>query len=387
MLPDPGRARPTCPIEPPASVAPSPAMHAQHRPRRLALVCAPLALGGVLGLLAPAGPRGDALSFHVAQGTTLARSFASRQEASQDEVEMLLNGQPMPSGITNGMTLVQEQRLELSDEFVEPGPGRADAAPRVLRRSFLGIEASGEQSTENPMDAGRQEDRRHSKSELEGKTVVFEWDETQRTHSKRFDPEGPAIQLLEGLVEDTDFRALLPPEGAAEPGDTWDLDAAVISSLLMPAGNLCLVAEEGPDRKEGDPGALSAGDPSRAFAGLEGEVEATYKGARDVEGTRCGIIALEFKVHSKRDLKEELARFSHGDLEIERVEAFLSLEGEGELAWDLAQGHGRSLNLSGKLKNQMDVSMKLVQSDRTLPIRRKMMMSGTYELQANVERR
>ena len=47
----------------------------------------------------------------------LERSFESRKQISQDEVELLLIGQPFPSG-QDGMTLIQSRELRLTDEFV-----------------------------------------------------------------------------------------------------------------------------------------------------------------------------------------------------------------------------------------------------------------------------
>lgn len=344
----------------------------------LALTLAPTL---ALTLGAAPGPRGDALRFHVAEGTTLARSFTSRQEVSQDEIEMLLNGQPMPAGSFHGMTLIQESRLEVVDRF----ESLAGDAPRVVRRTFQKVESTGEQSTENPTDVGRQEDRRHGKSELEGKTVVFTWDAEQEAFAKHFDPEGPEEKLLEGLVEDLDLRELLPSEASVDEGDTWKLEAATLGRILVPGGDLAIVPVDGPP--EGEGGGPEDFTPSDAFGELEGSLVATYKGTREVDGARLGVIGLEFSVRSDRDLSERFERFNHGELEIDRVRAHLELEGEAELLWDLAGGHARSFTLSGKLKNQMDIAMTVHQADRDLALSRKMLMSGTCELGASFERR
>ena len=234
----------------------------------------------------------------------------------------------------------------------------------------------------------RQDDRRHAKSELEGKTVVFTWDDARGEFDLRFDPEGPETRLLAGLTEDVDFRALLPEAASVESGDAWDVEARALAGVLLPGGNLALQATEGPT--SGNAGAadpLGLDDPAQVLARLEGDVQATYKGSRDVEGTKCGVIALEFEVHANRELEGPFPEFSHGELEIENVKSFLSFEGDGELLWDLAAGHARTLTLSAKVKNQMDVTMKIVQGDRSMAIRKKMQMSGTYELQAGCERR
>ena len=113
------------------------------------VLCLPLA---AVGILAAFQHSADNLSFHVKSGTALLRSFESRQEVSQDDVEMLLNGQPIPTG-EHGMTLIQTQALEIVDEF-----GSVEGAqPKSLKRRFQKIDSSGEQTTKNPMDAGQQD--------------------------------------------------------------------------------------------------------------------------------------------------------------------------------------------------------------------------------------
>ncbi|HUR27045.1 MAG TPA: hypothetical protein VM509_02570, partial [Planctomycetota bacterium] len=137
-------------------------------------------------------PASEELSFHVASGTELTRTFESHQEISLDDAEILLNGQPFPSGDKGGMTALQGMKLEVTDVFTRVEEGK----PRLLRRAFDKIESTGEQTTQNPMGAGERTDTRHAKSELSGKTVVFEWDEAKEKFAKRFEPEGPDESLV-----------------------------------------------------------------------------------------------------------------------------------------------------------------------------------------------
>ncbi len=347
------------------------------------------ALACAVSLAAFHGSAGDKLSFHVPSGSVLARSFESRQEVSQDDVEMLLNGQPIPAGTNNGMTLIQSQSLEIVDEFTAV----EGSQPKSLKRSFQKIASSGEQSTKNPMDAGEQEDTQKARSELEGKTVVFEWDAAKSEFKKSFAPEGPEEKLLSGLVEDVDFRGFLPASGQASAEDSWQVDVAAMSSLFLPGGNLSLKPVEGPDGvKDGGNMNMFESNPADAFSGLEGEVKATYKGSRDVDGVPCGVIALDFKVHSTKDLTDKLPKPGGnsgpmGDVHVDHVKAFLALEGEGELIWDLGLGCARSLSMSAKIKNQMEVAMKIAQGDKSMDILRKMQMSGSYDLKVAVAKR
>ncbi|HTF90172.1 MAG TPA: hypothetical protein VK843_17285 [Planctomycetota bacterium] len=338
-------------------------------------------------LLGAARQPADDLSFHVKSGTSLTRSFESRQEISLDDAEILLNGQPFPSGKRGGMTAIQGKALEIGDEFVEVENG----APRKLRRTFDKIESTGEQTTENPMDSGDQTDTWHAKSELAGKTVVFDWEEAKSQFKKSFDPEGPDSKLADGLVEDLDFRSLLPAKGKASEDESWKIDVSAIQALFLPGGDLVLRPVEAPEGEDEDdePVGLLSESPTEAFKGLTGEVEATYKGTREVDGVSCGVIALEFKVSATRELpgRQPKAKGKDSELQVERLKAFLSLEGEGELIWDLSGGYARSFNASAKIKNQLEIPMKVANGDKTMDITRKMQMSGSYELKVAVAKR
>ena len=333
-----------------------------------------------------ARPAPDNLSFHVKSGTSLARGFESRQEISQDEAEILMNGQPFPSGNGGGMTAIQSQVLDINDEFVAV----EGAAPQKLRRTFSKIESSGEQTTKDPMDSGEKTDTRRGKSELEGKTVVFDWDASKAEFLKSFDPEGPEAALLAGLTEDLDFRAFLPAKGLASEDDSWGVELAAIKSVFMPGGNLSLKPVDPPQGEDEDsPGmGMLNEDPALAFNGLSGGARATYKGSREIDGVSCGVIALEFKVSTTKDLSDKLPKPGNGpgggEIHIEHVNAFLSLEGEAELIWDLSGGFARSFNMSAKIKNQMEIAMKLAQGGKTMDITRKMQMSGSYALKVAV---
>ncbi len=347
-------------------------------------LCLPFAAAAIFGASRPSA---DNLSFHVKSGASLARSFESRQEVSQDDAEILLNGQPFPSGKSGGMTAIQGKALEVSDEFVSVEAG----APRKLRRTFTKIESSGEQTTEHPMGSGAQNDTRRAKSELEGKTIVFDWDAAKDQFKKSFDPEGPEEKMLDGLVEDLDFRELLPAKGQASTDDTWSIGIAVIKTLFVPGGDLALKPVEAPEGEDDTTAGKSmlSESSTKAFSGLTGDVKATYKGSREVDGVSCGVIAVEFKVSATRDLMEMQPDTSGpgSELRVEHVNAFLSLEGEGELVWDLSAGHARSFNMSAKIKNQLEIPMKVANGDKFMDITRKLQMSGSYNLKVGVTKR
>jgi len=341
-----------------------------------------LAATSLCALRAP----GDKLSFHPTAGSTLTRSYESRQEISLDEVEMTMNGQPFPTGAGEEMTMVQTQSLEIGDEFAKIEGGKS----LQLVRSFTKISSEGEFTMNNPMMGGEQNNTVTAKTELEGKTVVFDWDEAASEFKKSFKPEGPDEKLLEGLVEDIDFKAFLPEKAEVAEEDSWSVDVAAMKTVLLPGGNLSLKPE-----KDGEPGGemnMFGDNPADAFGDLEGEVKATYKGARDVEGTSCGVIALEFKVKSAQDMSDKVAEAMEKqntqgvEIRVDHMDVVLSLEGEGELLWDLKAGHVHSFSMSAKVKNQIDMAMQIGMGEKNMEMERKMDMSGSYELKLGVTR-
>ena len=341
-----------------------------------------IAAASLCALRAP----GDKLSFHPGSGTSLTRTYESRQEISLDEVEMTMNGQPFPTGTNEEMTMVQMQSLEIGDELAKV----EDGTTQQLKRSFTKIHSSGEFTMNNPMMGGEQNHSVAAKSELEGKTVVFDWSAAKEGYKKSFSPEGPDVKLLEGLVEDVDFKAFLPAKAEVAEDESWSVDVASMKTVLLPGGNLALKPEtEAEDSSQMN---MFGDNPADAFGELEGEVKATYKGTRDVGGVACGVIALQFKVKSAQDMSDKVAaameKQSQAGVEIsvDHMDVVLSLEGEGELLWDLRAGHASSFSMSAKVKNQIDMGMQIGMGEKNMAMERKMDMSGSYELKVGVAR-
>lgn len=282
--------------------------------------------------------------------------------------------------------MVQTQALEIGDEFAKVEGGKATQ----LVRSFAKISSSGEFTMNNPMMGGEQNNTVSAKSELEGKTVVFDWDEAASDFKKTFRPEGPEEKLLEGLVEDIDFKAFLPSKAEVAVDDSWSVEVEAMKTVLLPGGNLALKPEKA-DETGGEMN-MFGDNPADAFGDLEGEVKATYKGSRDVDGTSCGVIALEFKVKSAQDMSDKVAEAMEKqnqqgvEISVDHMDVVLSLEGEGELLWDLQAGHVHSFSMSAKVKNQIDMGMQIGMGEKNMEMERKMDMSGNYELKVGVTR-
>ncbi|HRI70553.1 MAG TPA: hypothetical protein PK156_40255, partial [Polyangium sp.] len=125
--------------------------------------------------------------------------------------------------------------------------------------------------------------------------------------------------------------------------------------VFLPCGDLAMK----PVREAGDDESLNMfGDnPADAFGDLTGRVQATYKGRREVEGRSLGVIAVEFKVQTRRDMRDKVAKAweepaEEGvDLQVDKMDVTLSLEGEAELLWDIDARHAAAFAMTAKVQN------------------------------------
>lgn len=354
-----------------------------------AVATAALSLCGAAASHGAAGAaiEADRLDFRLDAGTRLTRKFESRQEISLDEVEMTMNGQPFPLPGKEAMTMVQAQRLQVADHFV----AIQDGAPLKLVREFVAIGSEGEFTQQKPASGGEQTHTVRAESDLEGKQVVFERADREAEFTKRFEPEGPDEKLLVGLVEDADFRAFLPAAGEAAEDARWTVEVGEMRRVFLPCGDLVMK----PVREAGEDESLNMfGDnPADAFGDLTGEVQATYKGRREVEGRSLGVIALEFKVQTRQDMRDKVAKAweeaaQEGvDMQVDKMDVTLSLEGEAELLWDIDARHAAAFSMTAKVQNQVDMEMTVALGEKRMEMGRRMAMSGNYELETAIAQR
>ena len=170
--------------------------------------------------------------------------------------------------------------------------------------------------------------------------MVFTWSGEEGEHEVAYaEGEEGDEEDLEGLEEDMDLRGILP-DGAVEPGASWDVELGVFDSLMLLGGDVVLLAGE--EEEE-----LLGGDELEE--NLDGAFRATLLELREQDGVRLAALRLEVDVKTWSD--EEVAE--EGDEEMgemsgtERTE--MAVEAEGELLWDLEHGHALSLALEGTL--------------------------------------
>jgi hypothetical protein len=290
------------------------------------------------------GSRGveDELAFRVEPGTTLVRTLTQSTEMELESMTIRMNGEELPADMLGDidMSMQREDRYVITDVFEAVQDGR----PTRLRRTFDDLGGHESMSFSGP--DGENSDESEYASELEGKSVLFTWNEEDGAFDVSFadDQEGDS-ELLEELDEDMDLRSFLP-EGEIVQGESWEIDVQVFNQTMDPGGDLHLVDTDEEKEQEED----------QFDENLSGEIRATYKGMIEEDGRRLAVIAIEAEIETF----DEGQGFGGGELPDglegrNRTELTFSLA--GELRWDVAGGHAADYELSGEGGIEMSQSV------------------------------
>ncbi len=309
----------------------------------------------------------DLLEFHVAEGTSLTKSFRSTSTGRLEDMVLEVDGNDV--GELLGDFEIESETTSLlvfTDEYQTVAPERVTR----LARSFDGLESSTSFSFSSQF-GGESQDV-DVVSPLDGHEVVFLWDEDSGAYACSFAEEQDADEEdLRSLEFETDMRFLLPPDGVEE-GDTWKVPLIGFTELLTPGGDLLWMPEEMPEM---DMEAFEEfGDEIKKRAeqliheSLKGEALCTYLGSKQIDGQHIG----EFQVQMDLDLDLDLVPMveeimeSIGDLipmdvdlelDFETLSLALSIESEGHAAWNMGAGHFQSLTLETDMDFTIEVSM------------------------------
>jgi hypothetical protein len=334
---------------------------------------------------------GDRVRFAPSEGSSVTKTFENKAEFTLQNMTLSMNGQDSPTKPEMEMTINSNQKVVVTDEYV----ANRDGAPKKLRRSFdeLGNSVSVAMKMAMMGQTQNKDQNTTGESELQGKKVLFTWDEDKGEYRKTFDPAAEKDNLLKDLEEDMDLRVLLPKEEVKE-GASWDLDVKLLAAVLAPGGNLSIVPKEMSSDESmsmGMPGMGSMGDWLRGA--LEGSAKATFSGVREVDGAKMAVIKLEAKVSVSKDMtdmvqdamKKAKLPPEAGDLSIDHMDVDYKLEADGELLWDLAAGHAHSFDMTGPSHVNMDMAMKMSPQGTKMSIEYGMEMSGTTELKVAIK--
>ena len=299
----------------------------------------------VLALLLAFALSADDVSFHPKDGSGVKKRLEVELEFSPEEIEVSLNGEPLPAESVGGMdeTLVLELAVGVTEKFVASKDGR----PVDLLRTFDELELS--------MKAGSESEQAPDFDRLEGKTVRFHWKEEGETYERSFhESEGDDVLLL-NLSDDMDLRALLPTKDVAE-GDTWEVTGSKLLLLYLPGG---LPGEVGADADSASlRGALEAVQDEFAHLVEDGKLTCKYVGSREEGGERVAEIQLKLASKGDLDLSSAIEALVQEEEVAPSIDAtaVVDVEGEGRILWDLGAGRVHAFEM--RLTSRIDLDVK-----------------------------
>jgi hypothetical protein len=287
--------------------------------------------------------------FAVREGSTVRKVFEHHLKAESTAVRIYDAAIDQLVDVTStiGMTIDQSGTIEVADEYLAIADGR----PAKLRRTFARIDEREDQHARYAMGGGRPDNHQdHLKleaSELEGRSVVFTLGSGASAYATAFANEGGDDALLDGLNEDMDFRFLLPP-GKVAVGEEWAVDPKLCGAIVAPGGDLKLKQKDA----SSDPG-WSIGRELRK--NLEGKAKAVWKGVREEDGRRVGVVGVELDLKSAGESRAK-------DTKAGAIRFRMDLALAGDLVWDLEAGRFATFRAGGKLRYEMS-ARKTVEAD------------------------
>ena len=350
----------------------------------LTLLASPLLLSGER--------RGTKIEFSVEPGSTITKTYETDTDLTLDNFDMTMNGQEPPMMPGMDMTVHGVTTVEIEDTYSKVADGR----PTMLTRSFETLTGTSDVAMELDImgEIQNQDMAMEMNSILEGEAVEFVWNEEEEAHDVVL-PDGSALEDedVEGLIEDMDFRILLPTEEVDE-GDEWEVPPTAITSILAPGGDLKLLPAEIEEAMGGFGGGNEMGSASDYFnKDLEGEFLATFDGMRKTDDGEVAVIKFTFELSNAVDLTDMMRDSLEetelpegvGELEVEHVDIEIAYEGEGELTWDLDAGHFRTFEASGDFEMLLDQGMLMNAMGQEMSIEQTLEFSGSLGYDVSAE--
>src|ERR1700741_1168118 len=137
------------------------------------------------------------IRFAPSEGSSVKKTFENTAEFTLDNIAVSMNGQESPMKPEMEMTLNSTQKVVVTDEYI----ANRDGAPKKLKRSYdeLGTGMTMSMKMEMMGTSQSQDQDVKGESELEGKQVVFTWDEDKGEYAKAFDSSEGKDVLLKDL--------------------------------------------------------------------------------------------------------------------------------------------------------------------------------------------
>ncbi|MFT7678320.1 MAG: hypothetical protein ACI8QC_002306 [Planctomycetota bacterium] len=331
--------------------------------------------------LLPPQPVEETLAWNPAPSPTLRRTVNLESSTTVDESTLLLMGDERDAG--SGMERTRDFRIVTLENYA----ASESAHPHRLVRVYESVRES-KASEGAPADVhitGLGDET----GLLEGLTVAFDYDAEEDTWAAAFadDSEGDE-EWLALLKADMDCAAFLP-SSAVKSGDSWDVELVAAHDLLWPGGEV--LVESASDSDDGPEGGIRINMPRNAdirrLDELDGSLEATYTGSREVDGRMLAVIELELDLAGDLEVIDDLLAKSPGsDDEYSLADCSRELEGKGELLWDIKGGHLASLVFTVDFETSLDAAWSMPAGGMDLDLETSNTESGQLKLEINVER-
>lgn len=285
----------------------------------------------------------EELALAPAEGLVLERSFDRVTESERESTS---------NRGSNTSTSEMLWTLVVSDELQAVEDGRVTRLARTYEAAEIEMESSFSFGDDS------RDDSRSVSCDLDGATVLFEWDEDEQAYAASSDEADD--EVVDRLVFDFDFTALLPTDSVAE-GDEWEIDLEDFRAAIDPWRGLPWDTE-GPD----------AGDDDEPAGGLpegvteEGHVTATFTGLRDEDGVSLAVVTLEgeVEIETDRDVFSESERGSRS-MHITGLETRTL---GGRAIWNLEGGYLQSLELEFESTGESTTEGTIRRGDREFEI-------------------
>ncbi|QDU67871.1 hypothetical protein [Engelhardtia mirabilis] len=324
------------------------------------------------------GSAADSPRFAAAQDLTVEKTLSSRVELELVDGVMRAGGSddPVPDGFE--LKIVHTRSLEVTDLYATVGEDGLRRIERTYDEITGGFDA-------DVVEDGDPEDevRETFASDLAGEGVAWTWNSDEEAWvATSLDEDDPLdADLLDALHFDYDGLALLPDREVGV-GDTWIIDAPQLASILGLGADLELEAQ-GNDLADDIVPAVMCATPAQATDTLSGEVVATYVELVE-DGGRFARIVLSGEVTASGDASEQMLRYNDqldADESLQEARITTSIDLEGELLWDLASGHIRSLTLEGP----MDLTLEAEAEERGMTMELELEFEGHGSWSCTVE--
>ncbi len=302
-----------------------------------------LTLPALAVLAAAFVPAAEAPHFAPAEGSKITRTISVSSHLVSESMKVLVDGEPQESPDAAGFIQIEGTNdIVVNDEFVKMGKGH----PLELHRTFQKLAGTEKQTVKNPEDKTQEHtDEKKQESALADKTVVFKWNPSDESYDRSFGEDGGDADLLKDLDEDMDLRKFLPESASAAEGSSWTVKGDAANAFFFPAGDLKLETtdseDEANDTKELD---------KHLRENLKGSIEVTFKGTREEDGRKVGILELKGTVESSGEMT------GADDM---NTSLKFTAEVKGEILWDVSanRAHSASISLDQKVSYKIEGSV------------------------------